>query len=405
MSVVQPATAPEAPSNPNKKIIIPLGLILGLMAGVALAFLLENFDTTMHSSEEIAKRVELPVLGRIPSGTRGRLTVFFPEKSPQEESFRRLRTTIFALDPNAELRSLMVTSAQPSEGKSTTVANLALAIAQAGRRVIVVDGDLRKPTMHRVFRVGNSVGLSNVLTREVALDEAIQYSMIPGVQVLAAGPASPNPAELLGLPEMSEAIEELSKQFDFVLIDAPSLQTVADAAVLSLIVDRVVVVVARGVVRQETVDSALDELASVHCKPMGVVVSRAERTSDFHYDRASEGHTLAGPRSPRGGRPRSAIPALRRDLTEALGRLRLTQSNDLERGQALRLRLSSTNLSPMLRQARASCDDSRTSVDSTEMMEVQANATTTSSAQRTIAEPDGSDAIGLHNLPADEARV
>ncbi len=310
MSVVQPATAPESPSNPNKKIIVPLGLILGLIAGVALAFFLENFDTTMHSTDEIAKHVELPMLGRIPTGNRGRLSLFFPEKSPQEEAFRRLRTTIFALDPNAEMRSLMVTSAQPSEGKSTTVANLALAIAQAGRRVIVVDGDLRKPSMHRVFRVSNNVGLTNVLTRDVDLDEAIQYSMIPGVQILAAGPASPNPAELLGLPEMSETIEELSKQFDFVLIDAPSLQTVADASVLSLIVDRVVVVVARGMVRQEMVDSALDELASVHCKPMGIVVSQAERTSEFHYDRTAEGQTLPGPRSPR-GTSKPAIPALR----------------------------------------------------------------------------------------------
>ncbi len=333
MSVVQPASAPEAPSNTNKKIIVPLGLILGVIAGVALAFLLENFDTTMHSSDEIAKRVELPVLGRIPSGTRGRVSVFFPEKSPQEEAFRRLRTTIFALDPNAELRSLMVTSAQPSEGKSTTVANLALAIAQAGRRVIVVDGDLRKPTMHRVFRVANNVGLSNVLTRDVALDEAIQYSMIPGVQVLAAGPASPNPAELLGLPEMSEAIEELSKQFDFVLIDAPSLQTVADASVLSLIVDRVVVVVARGLVRQETVDSALDELASVHCKPMGVVVSRSERTSEFHYDRAAEGHTLPGPRSPRGA-TKAAIPALR-VISPKLSAAPAIQSDELVHEQPL----------------------------------------------------------------------
>ncbi|MGA7670310.1 MAG: polysaccharide biosynthesis tyrosine autokinase [Nitrolancea sp.] len=310
MSVVQPASAPESPSNPNKKIIVPLGLMLGLMAGVALAFMLENFDTTMHSSDEIAKHVELPVLGRIPLSRGGRPTVFFPEKSPQEEAFRRLRTTIFALDPNSELRSLMVTSAQPSEGKSTTVANLALAIAQAGRRVIVIDGDLRKPSMHKIFRVSNSVGLSNVLTREVEIDEAIQYSMIPGVQVLAAGPASPNPAELLGLPEMTEAIEELSKQFDFVLIDAPSLQTVADASVLSLIVDRVVVVVARGLVRQEMVDSAMDELASVHCKPMGIVVSRSERTSQFHYDRIAEGQNAPGPRSPR-GTSKSTIPTLR----------------------------------------------------------------------------------------------
>lgn len=285
MTVVQKATVPESPSNPKKKLIIPVGLLLGLVAGTGLAFLLENFDTTLHSSEEIADQVELPILGRIPTTNRASSTTLFPERSPQEEAFRRLRTTLFALNADSEMRSIMISSSQPAEGKSTTVSNLALAIAQAGRRVIVVDGDLRKPTMHRVFRVANTVGLSSVLTGEVGIDEAIQYSMIPGVQVLTSGPSSANPAELLGLPDMTEIVEELSKQFDYVVIDAPSLQTVADASVLSLIVDGVIVVVARGIARREAVNAALDELASVHRKPLGVVVSHAERTSDFHYDR------------------------------------------------------------------------------------------------------------------------
>lgn len=292
MTVVQPASVPTSPSNPNKKLIIPLGLMLGLVSGTGLAFLFENFDTTLHTTDEIAKRAQLPVLGRIPAASHAVTTMLFPEKSPQQEAFRRLRTNLFALDPDSEIHSLMITSSQPSEGKSTTVSNLALAIAQAGRRVILVDGDLRKPTMHDVFHVSNSVGLSNVLTRDVGLDEAIQYSMIPGVQLLTSGPSSPNPAELLGLPEMSEVVDELSKQFDYVLIDAPSLQTVADAPVLSLIVDGVVVVVARGLVRSETVDIALDELASVHRKPLGVVVTHAEQTSEFHYDRPGDGSSV-----------------------------------------------------------------------------------------------------------------
>ena len=296
MAVVQKATVPDSPSNPKKKLIIPLGLFLGLVAGTGLAFLLENFDTTLHSSDEIAKQVELPILGRIPTTNRLPATTLFPERSPQEEAFRRLRTTLFAVNSESEMHSFMITSSQPAEGKSTTVANLALAIAQAGRRVIVVDGDLRKPTMHRVFRVPNTLGLSSVLMREVGLDEAIQYSMIPGVQVLTSGPASANPAELLGLPEMSDIIDELSKQFDYVLIDAPSLQTVADAPVLSLIVDGVVVVVARGLVRRETVDAALEELASVHRKPLGAVVTRAEKASDFHYDRGADGEAGSGSR-------------------------------------------------------------------------------------------------------------
>jgi capsular exopolysaccharide synthesis family protein len=198
---------------------------------------------------------------------------------------------------------MMITSSKPSEGKSTTVANLALAIAQAGRRVIVVDGDLRKPAQHRIFKVSNSVGLSNVLARDIELEEAIQYSMIPGVHVLSSGPASPTPAELLGLPVMQDVIAELSTQFDFVLVDSPSLQTVADAAVLSLIVDGLLVVVARGSVRRETVDSALKELAGVHRIPIGIIVSHAEISSNFHYDRPAESDR--GSKTPPEPSPRS----------------------------------------------------------------------------------------------------
>jgi capsular exopolysaccharide synthesis family protein len=312
MTVVQAATVPTAPSNPNKKILIPLGLILGLIGGTGLSFLLENFDTTLHSTEEIAKLAELPVIGRIPGMKRTQGTVLFPEKSPQEEAFRRLRTTLFALDPDSGIRSMMITSSEPSEGKSTTVANLALAIAQAGRRVIVVDGDLRKPAMHRVFKVSNSVGLSTVLARDIALEEAIQYSMIPGIHVLSSGPASPTPAELLGLPVMQDVIAELSAQFDFVLVDSPSLQTVADAVVLSLIVDSLVVVVARGSVRRETVDAALKELAGVHQVPLGIIVSHAEMSSDFHYDRPADGDRRSSTPSESSARPRqSGAPQLR----------------------------------------------------------------------------------------------
>jgi capsular exopolysaccharide synthesis family protein len=196
---------------------------------------------------------------------------------------------LFALDPEQKIRSLMVTSSKPAEGKSTTVANLALAIGQAGRRVIVVDGDLRKPSLHRIFKVSNSIGLTNVLTGDIPLNDAIQNGMIDGVHVLSSGPRSSNPAELLGLPAMHDIVAQLAEQFDYVLIDSPSLQSVADAEVLSLIVDRLVVVVARGLVRRESVDAALKELAGVQRKPLGVVVSHAETSSNFHYDRPADG--------------------------------------------------------------------------------------------------------------------
>jgi len=285
MTVVQEASVPTAPSNPNKKILIPLGLILGLIGGTGLAFLLENFDTTMYTSDAIATLVELPILGRIPTARRSGNSALFAEKSPQEEAFRRLRTTLFALDPESGIHSMMITSSQPSEGKSTTIANLALAIANAGRRVVVVDGDLRKPVQHEIFGTPNDIGLTSVLTGEADVDAAIRYNPKYRINILPSGPASSSPAELLGLPAMHDVIEYLSTNFDFVLVDAPSLQTVADATVLSLIVDGLVVVVARSEVRRETVDAALNGLAGVHRKPLGIIVTHAEISSDFHYDR------------------------------------------------------------------------------------------------------------------------
>ena len=300
MSIVQEATPPARPSSPSKAMILPLALMLGLLGGVALGFLLENFDTRLHSSKAVEAITGLPVLGKIPmaESVRGAL---FPSRSPQEEAFRRLRTNLLARDASSPLRSVLVTSASPKEGKSTTVANLALAIAQSGRRVVVVDADMRRPSLHTTFEVGNAVGLSSVLSRQLTLDEALQYSMTPGIQILTSGPASSNPAELLGLQQMEDVVRQLERQFDYVLIDTPSLESVTDASILSLIVDEVLLVVARGQTRREMVIGALQELEHVQSAPLGVVVTRAEGSNQYRYG--------AEPREPRARRahaPREA---------------------------------------------------------------------------------------------------
>lgn len=282
MTIVTEATPPAKPSAPSVLFVLPLAAIFGLLGGIALAFLLENFDTRLHSSREVEAATSLPVLGKIPAAksVRGAL---FPARSTQEEAFRRLRTNLLARDAGQPDRSVLVTSAAPREGKSTTTANLALAIAQSGRRVVVVDADMRKPTMHGIFGLENTVGLSSVLSRQATLDEAIQFSMIPGIQVLASGPPSPNPAELLGLRQMENLVRDLERDFDFVLIDTPSLETVSDAAILSLVVDEVLLVVARGHSRRDAVVSALQELEYVQSAPLGVVVTRSEPGHPNHY--------------------------------------------------------------------------------------------------------------------------
>jgi succinoglycan biosynthesis transport protein ExoP len=282
LSVVEPAVAPEAPSKPRRALNIALGFVVGLAGGVGLAFLFENLDTTLYTTEQIERVTALSTLGKIPIARRQRQVVF-NGNSPQAEALRRLRTNIFALDHDAPLRTLLVTSAEPREGKSTIVANLAFAIAQSGRTVIVVDGDLRRPTLHRIFDLSNEMGLSSMLKQDVTLDEAMQDSSIPGVQVLTSGPLPPDPAELLGSPRMTALIEQLAQQFDMVLLDTPSFLAVTDAAVLAPAVDGVVLVVGRTQAREEAVRAACQQLADVKVNSIGVVVNRAEQGGSYLY--------------------------------------------------------------------------------------------------------------------------
>lgn len=283
LSVVEPAVVPQSPSKPRKKLNIALGLMVGLAGGIGLALLFENLDTTLYTAEQIEEVSELSALGKIPTVRRQMQITFFNGNSPQGEAFRRLRTNLFTLDHDAPLQTLLVTSAEPREGKSTIVANLAFAIAQSGRKVIVVDGDLRRPTLHKIFDLSNEIGLSSILNQELTLDEAMQDSKIPGVQVLTGGPLPPHPAELLGSPQMTALLEQLVQQFDMVVLDTPSLLAVTDAAVLAPIVDAVVLVVGRAQARRESVRVARQQLADVKARSIGVVVNRAEQDGSYYY--------------------------------------------------------------------------------------------------------------------------
>jgi len=283
LAVVEPAVTPRAPSKPRKALNIGLGFMVGLAGGVGLAFLFENLDTTLHTTQQIEEVVTLSTLGKIPAAKRQQQVALFNGNSPQGEALRCLRTNIFALDHDVHLQTLLVTSAQPREGKSTIVAGLAFAIAQSGRTVIVADGDLRLPTLHKTFDLPNEIGLSSILEQKATLDEAVQESNIPGVQVLTSGPLPSNPAELLDSPQMAALIEQLAQQFDMVLLDAPSLLAVTDAAVLAPVVDGVVLVVGRTQAQREAVQAACQQLADVKARSIGVVVNRAEQDGRYTY--------------------------------------------------------------------------------------------------------------------------
>ncbi len=283
ISVVEPAVVSETPTSPRKELNFALGSLIGLLGGAGLAFLFENFDSTLYTSEQIRKATELPILGRIPIAEWKKGHYFFNRTSPEGEAFRHFRTSILSLDKKVSPHSLLITSAEPGEGKSTVAANLAYFLTQAGLKVILVDCDLRCPAMHKIFNIPNRQGLSNILSKELCIDEALQFDKETGVWLLTSGPLPPNPAELLGSPQMSNLIEQLD--FEVILLDAPSLLAVTDAAVLASAVDGVVLVVRRAHARQGAVEAACELLENIKARAIGVVVNRADRCGNYAYCR------------------------------------------------------------------------------------------------------------------------
>ena len=297
ISVVQQAVAPESPSKPRGELNLALGFLAGLVAGGLLIFLLEQLDTTLYTAEQIEETTELFTLAQIPTdGVQGRdqRIHLFNSNSPHEEAFRRLRTNILTLGKDLRIRTLMVTSAGPGEGKSTVVANLARIIAKTQRRVVVVDSDLRMPSLHKVFHLPNDTGLTSILKREATLEDALQLSSIPGVLVLTSGPVPTGPAELLGTPQMAALMKQLARQFDMVLLDTPALMAVTDASVLVPLVDGVVLVVGRKRVRQEAVQATREQLADLKAKLVGVVINYAEEDNPASQSRGARRESRIG---------------------------------------------------------------------------------------------------------------
>lgn len=283
ISVVEPAIVPQSPSKPRKELNIALGFLVALAGGTGLAFLFENLDTRLYTPEQIERIPELSMLGTIPTAKQQDQITFFGGDSAQEEAFRRLRTSLFTQDQEAPLKTLMVTSAAEGEGKSTVVANLALALAQSKRKVVIVDSDLRLPTLHTLFNLPNEIGLSTVLKQGATLDKAIQTSRLPRLHLLTSGPFPSNPAELLGSAQMTAVLCELAQRFDVVLLDTPALLPVADAAVLAPMVDGVMLVVGRAQTRKEDVQAACQQLADVKARVVGLVMNRAPQNGSHHY--------------------------------------------------------------------------------------------------------------------------
>jgi len=283
LSVVEPAAVPTTPVSPRPLLYSLLAATVGLLLGSAFVFLKEYLDDTIKDSDDIQEVVGLSTLGVVArmKGERGRkemyrlVTLLYP-RSAAAEAYRTLRANTEFAAVDGPVRSLLVTSSTAAEGKTVTAANLAIAFAQAGRQVLLVDADLRKPGIHVIFDLPNAHGLTTLLRRnDLSLDAVVHATEQANLRVLTTGPLPPNPAELLSSERVRVILERLNSGGDLIIFDGPPLQAVTDSAILSSVVDGTLLIVDSGHSRRAVVRQARDALATAGAHVLGAVLNRS----------------------------------------------------------------------------------------------------------------------------------
>ena len=294
VEVVQEAEVPASPIFPNSLANLGLGFVAGLVLGVVITVLRRGLDDRIHGVADVKNVTTVPILGRLEFDRRAKSAPLIDREGPtssRSEAFRNLRTNLQFLSPHLHSRVFVVTSAISGEGKTTTAANLALSLARAGVSVAVVDCDILNPQLSRYLSVEGAAGLSDVLSGQAELAEALRTSLAAGLSVLPAGSRTPEVAELLASAEMNVLVHELRKRFEFVIIDTPALLSAADAAILSKLADGAIVVAAVGRTRRAELQATLGMLEGIGSEVSGIVVTRLPRKgpdSDAYSGRASE---------------------------------------------------------------------------------------------------------------------
>src|SRR5258705_1969486 len=304
VSIATYSRLPREPIGPQRFRNIFVAFLLSLVAGIGLAFLLDFLDDTIKSVEDVDRYLHLPALGLIKaSGHRGRpigiggspqgpapsettaLAMISDARSPIAESYRHLRTSLLLSSAGQPPKTILVTSSQPSEGKTTTAINTASMLAQTGAEILLIDCDLRRPRLHAHFGAPNTRGLTNWLSGETDIDSLLQtYTPLPNLKFLTSGPVPPNPAELLGSDEMRKLLTLLTERFAHVVIDSPPAISFTDASILSTMVDGVVLVVHGGRSSRAVVRRAKQQLLDIGAHIFGVVLNNVKlETQDYYY--------------------------------------------------------------------------------------------------------------------------
>ncbi len=325
LRIIEPARVPGWPMGPRRMRSILIGLVLSLLAGVGLTLLLEYMDNTVKSIEDVSRATQLPTLALIPSMDAARVRAIGEKKQqkairassakqaavgglvprsyqPQGEklasldslssvveAYRMLRTSVLLSTAGTPPKTILVTSSRPGEGKTTTAVNTAISLAQLGVSVLLIDADLRRPAVHKAFKIPHTRGISNYLSSNTPIENLIIRLPIQNLSVLPCGPIPPNPAELISSDRMKDLLRILSEQYDHILIDSPPLISVTDPVILSTMVDGSILVVQSGRSTRDLVRRARQELSGVGAKIFGVVLNnvdvKREGYDDYYYQR------------------------------------------------------------------------------------------------------------------------
>ena len=276
--VAQPG---KDPVKPNKTLNIALGLVFGLIMGIGLAFFIEYLDTSVKTIDDVERTFQAPVLGVIPQNI-GYLIEEGTE-SKHAEAYRVLRTNLLFSRHDENLNTIVIVSAGAGEGKSTTTINLATVFAQAGNRVLIVDSDLRRPTLHKLFKVNNNLGLTNYLLKQNTVAEVVQKTVVPGLDFMASGRLPNSSMGVLGSAQMKEMIAELKQRYDFIFFDSPPILGVSDASVLASEVDLVMQVIQYRRYPQPMTIRAKQMIEKVGGNFVGLVLNNINMSQDEGY--------------------------------------------------------------------------------------------------------------------------
>lgn len=311
--IIDKAELPLMPIKPNNTLNIAIAALLGLMFGIFLVYFLELLDRTIKTDRDVEKHLALSTIGEIPlfegedrrkaKGLIGVIRNFkkkrkkdngaaiskslislIDPKAPASEAYRSLRTNIGYTNVDKQIKTMVVTSGGPSDGKSTTVVNLAISLAQVGKKVLVIDGDLRKSKIHRYFSIPNDYGITDIITGKCSVKDAVKnIEEVENLYVICSGALPPNPAEILESKKMMDFLDTVRKDYDIILIDTPPVGQLADAAILGKNADGVILVVASAASHIDIVKHAKSRLDKVNAKILGAVITKINGTAGGTY--------------------------------------------------------------------------------------------------------------------------